>query len=517
MTGTRLSLSRRTVPPGLLRPDRAPDEAGIVHIGLGNFHRAHQAVYTAHAVERRPGPWGIIGVAPRSRGIAARLRSQDHLYTVLELGRDRVHASVPGVLAGLLVAADAPDAVVDAIVAPTTRIVTLTVTEKGYSYSPSSRGLDFNDAHVLADLRQDAPALTVIGQIARGLERRLRTHGAPLAILSCDNLAHNGTHTRRLLTEFISAWPPGIKDELLSWVAESVAFPSSMVDRIVPATTDAHRALVSERFDFSDSVPVPTEPFSMWVMEDNFPAGRPEWEAGGALFSDSVADFEVLKLRLLNGTHSLIAYLGLLSGYRDIAAAVRAPEIERAARSVIAEDYLPTLDVPDGVDVGRYTEELFSRFGNQMIGHQSATVASDGSLKLPMRITESLRFHASRGSVPRHIALTVAAYIRCLAVPGSYDHAALGEIRDPAADRLAVLGSGRPGGARLAQAVFAESGIFAPEVNEQAAFVEAVGELLDGLDHYGAAGAIAAAQGSALRAARSLDATGGSRLVWVAV
>jgi fructuronate reductase len=224
----RPSLSRRTVPPGLLRPDRAPDEAGIVHIGLGSFHRAHQAVYTALAVDRRPGPWGIIGVAPRSRGIAARLRSQDHLYTVLELGPHGVHASVPGVLTGSLVAADAPDAVVDAIAAPTTRIVTLTVTEKGYSYSPSSGGLDFSDARIRADLNQDAPALTVIGQLARGLERRVRTHGTPLAILSCDNLAHNGAHTRRLVTEFISALPPGIKDELLSWTAESVAFPSSL-------------------------------------------------------------------------------------------------------------------------------------------------------------------------------------------------------------------------------------------------------------------------------------------------
>jgi fructuronate reductase len=518
MTGTPPPLSRRTVPPGLLRPSRAPDEAGIVHIGLGNFHRAHQAVYTAHAVGRQPGPWGIIGVAPRSRGITARLRGQDHLYTVLELAPGRVHASVPGVLVGSLAAADAPDAVADAIAAPGTRIVTLTVTEKGYSYSAASRGLDFNDARVLADLRQDGPASTVIGQIARGLERRIRAHGAPLAILSCDNLAHNGAHTRRLVTEFISALPPGIRDELLPWMAESVAFPSSMVDRIVPATTDAHRALVSERFGVSDSVPVPAEPFSMWVMEDSFPAGRPEWEAGGAMFSDNVADYEALKLRLLNGTHSLIAYLGLLSGHRDIAAAVRVPEIERTARCAIAEDYLPTLHVPDGVDVRRYTEELFSRFGNQMIGHQSATVASDGSLKLPVRITEPLRFHASRGRVPRHIALTVAAYIRCLAVPGSYDHGALGWISDPAADRLAVLGSGcpsgarpsgarpsgarpsgaRPSGARLAQAVFAESGIFVPEVNEQAAFVEAVGELLDALDRYGVAGAIAAAQGSAL-------------------
>jgi fructuronate reductase len=492
------------VPNDLLRPGSLPDEAGIVHLGLGNFHRAHQAIYTAHALDREPGPWAIIGVAPRSRHIAARLHAQDHLYTVLELGPDAVRASVPGVLAGSIVAADAPDAVARAIAAPGTRIVTLTVTEKGYSYSPATLGLDVGDPAVRADLAGNAAPQTVIGHIVGGLQRRARTHGAPLAILSCDNLVDNGSHTRRLVTEFISALPRAAREELLPWVTESVAFPSSMVDRIVPATTDAHRALAAGQLGVRDLVPVPCEPFSMWVMEDDFPAGRPRWEAGGAIFTGNVADFELLKLRLVNGTHSLIAYLGLLAGHGHIAAAVQRPEIERAALAVMAEDYLPTLHVPDGVDVTQYMEEVLGRFANPRIGHLSSTVGSDGSLKLPMRITGPVGWHARHRRVPRYVALTVAAYIQCLAIPGSYDHAALGQLRDPAAGRLAVLGMRNPGGARLAKAVFATSGVFTPELGEQAAFVAAVGELLDVLGSHGVAAAIAAAQGLVVRCGHGL-------------
>jgi fructuronate reductase len=268
-----------------------------------------------------------------------------------------------------------------------------------------------------------------------------------------------------------------------------------MVDRIVPATTDAHREAAAGELGLADRVPVPAEPFSMWVLQDDFAAGRPAWESAGAVFTPDVHAYELLKLRLLNGTHSLIAYLGLLAGYRYIADAVRDPAIERAARAVMLDEYLPTLRVPDGMDAGQYTRQLFDRFGNSAIGHLSATVGSDGSLKLPVRITEPAHHHLGRGRVPRFLALTVAAYLGCAAVADGYDAASLGAISDPALDLLAPLGARHDDPDRLVRAVFAETGVFEAELAGRADFTAAVAELLGVLRRHGVAAAVSAAGG----------------------
>jgi len=472
-------------------PADAPAQAGIVHLGLGSFHRAHQALYTARALQREDGPWGIVGVASRSRRITDAMRAQDGLYSVLELGGDGSAPLVVGVHTELLVATGEPLAVVNRLADRATRIATLTVTENGYTARSSTGALDTGLAQVRADLA-GAPPSTTIGLLARGLQQRWRGHGEPMAIVSCDNVGRNGEHTRALVLEFVGLLPEPDAAELRGWIERSLGFPSTMVDRIVPATCDEHRARADELLGLHDAALVVAEPFSMWVLEDRFPAGRPRWEVAGAIFSDEVERYEQLKLRLLNATHSLIAYLGLLAGARSIAQAIARPEIRAAAEHVVHAELRPTLDAPAQVDVAGYADELFARFANRAIDHRACQVASDGSAKLAVRISAAVLRHTARGSVPRGLALTVAAYIRCLATPGAYDAAGLGAIADPQRERLEDLGAQARDSRELVEAVF-ELGIFAPAVAEASAFVAAVAELHAVLVAHGHRAAIDAA------------------------
>jgi fructuronate reductase len=481
------ALTRRGLGGRAAVPAHPPARTGIVHLGLGNFHRAHQALYTARALEHEPGPWGIVGVASRSRRVSDALRAQDGLYCVLELGGERPAALVVGVHGELLVAADDPLAVVARLADPATRIATLTITEQGYTARAAAGGLNTDLAQVRNDLA-GAPPRTTIGLLARGLQARWRGNGEPMAIVSCDNVARNGEHTRALVLEFVGLLAEPDAAQLGAWVERSIGFASTMVDRIVPATLPEHRARVAALVGLHDAAPVAAEPFSMWVLEDRFPAGRPRWEAAGAIFSDEVERYEQLKLRLLNATHSLIAYLGLLAGQPSIAQAIARPEIRLAAEHVIADELRPSLQAPAQVDVARYVDELFARFGNAAVDHRARQVASDGSAKLPVRLTDAVLHHVDRGAVPRMLALTVAAYIRCLATPGAYDAGRLGIVADPERDRLEDLGRRARDSHELVQAVF-ELGIFAPALARATAFVEAVAELhavLVAHDHHAA-------------------------------
>ena len=467
-------LTRRSLGGRPCVPARAPAQAGIVHLGLGSFHRAHQALYTARALDGEAGPWGIVGVAGRSRRVADAMRAQDGLYCILELGGAQPAPLVVNVHTELLVAAEQPLAVLACVADPGTRIATLTVTERGYS-ARTTGALDTELEQVRADLG-GAPPSTTIGLLARGLQQRWRGHGEPMAIVSCDNVARNGEHTRALVLEFVGLLTEPDAAELHAWIGRSIAFPSTMVDRIVPATRDEHRARVAELLGLHDAAPVAAEPFSMWVLEDDFPGGRPRWENAGAIFSDEVQRYEQLKLRLLNATHSLIAYLGLLAGEATIAQAIARPQIRAAAEHLIHEELAPTLQVPSGLDVARYVDGLFARFANAALDHRTCQVASDGSAKLPVRITAAVLHHAARGFVPRGLALTVASYIRCLATPQAYDAARLGTIADPQQDRLQELGRRARDSRELVGAVF-ELGIFAPALARATAFAEAVAEL----------------------------------------
>jgi fructuronate reductase len=486
-------LTRRALGGHRALPARAPARAGIVHLGLGSFHRAHQALYTARALDCEDGPWGIVGVAGRSRRIAGALRAQDGLYSVLELGGAQAEPLVVGVHTELLVAADEPLAVVARLADPGTRIATLTVTERGYTARAETGALDTDLEQVRADLA-GAPPRTTVGLLARGLQARWRAHGEPMAIVSCDNVAANGEHTRALVLEFVGLLAEPDAAQLREWIERTIGFPSTMVDRIVPAARAEHRARADELLGRHDAEPVVAEPFSMWVLEDRFPAGRPRWELAGAILSDEVRRYEQLKLRLLNATHSLIAYLGLLAGAHSIAQAVARPEIRRAAEHLIGDDLRPTLDAPSRVDVPHYVEELFARFANDALDHRACQVASDGSLKLAVRVTSAVLHHAARGTVPRGLALLVASYVRCLATPDAYDAARLGAIADPQRARLEDLGRRSRDSRELVDAVFALR-IFAAALAAATPFVEAVAELHAVLVAHGHRAAIEAAIG----------------------
>lgn len=474
-----IALDRSAPVAGLLVAPEAPGGTGIVHLGLGNFHRAHQAVYTAVAQRAEPGDWGILGVANRSRRVVDALRAQDHLYSVLEIAPEGSAVSVPGVHAGTLVAAEDPAAVVAALAAPATRVVTLTVTEHGYRIAPRTGRLDLDADDVAHDLsaRGARAPVTTVGQVARALERRALGHGAPVTVLSCDNLQSNGTTTRALVLDFLAA--AGAEHDVLDWVSASVTFPNSMVDRIVPATTGRYADDVRRATGLLDAAPVPAEPFSMWVLEDRFAAGRPAWQHGGAVFSDEVEAYELVKLRLLNGTHSLIAYLGALDGRATIPESRAQEPVERAARAAITDEYLPSIALPRGFDADAYVEQLFGRWSNSALGHRTSQVGSDGSVKLPQRVPAPAVRMLAAGRMPHHLALTVAAWLCCVAPPDGFDpgpHAAA--MTDPARDRLAELARIAPGTEAFVSAVLVRERMLGDELAAHPEFAARVAELL---------------------------------------
>ncbi|WP_406691031.1 mannitol dehydrogenase family protein [Saccharopolyspora sp. ID03-671] len=487
-------LSASTTPASALQHHRSLGAPGIVHLGLGNFHRAHQAVHTARALEHTEGPWAIVGVANSSAAVAQAMREQDMRYGVVEISPERTEVGVPAVHSDVLVAAQQPEAVLDALAARETRIVTLTVTEKGYSYSPRTQRLDLDDPAVRADLDGGAPRTTV-GRLARALQRRAATHAAPVAILSCDNLTGNGELTGRLVREFAEALPAPEREDLLSYLRGSVSFPNGMVDRIVPATTDAYRAAVAERLGLRDEAPVPAEPFSMWVLEDHFAAGRPAWEHGGVTFTDDVEPYELMKLRLLNGTHSLIAYLGALEGCDLIAEATARPHIAEAARQVMRADYLPSLTMPSDIDFDDYAAQLFTRWSNSALGHRTRQVGSDGSTKLAQRVPVPAALHLAAGRMPQHLALCVAAYLRATTAPETNEHTAA--IVDPAAEALREAHAGAASTREFVTAALRD-GLLGDELAAHAEFQARVAEFIDVLATRG----VAAATEEALQAQR---------------
>lgn len=484
-------LSRAT--PATTAPLVSPAGAGILHLGLGSFHRAHQAMYTAAAMQRDGGDWGIIGVASRSRTVVDAMHAQDFLYSVATISPAGTSLAIPGVHTDAFVGAAQPERVIAHIADPSIRIVTLTVTENGYSYSPATQHLDLDDPIVRADLQGGAPH-SAIGQLARGLQARAAAGGEPLSVLSCDNLSTNGKHTEKLVREFLHALPSGEASDTLAFLDRAVTFPSSMVDRIVPSTTAALRDEVATLLGAQDAIPVPGEPFTMWAIEDRFAGGRPAWEAGGAVFTDEVGRYEQMKVRLLNGTHSLIAYLGALRGVGTIPEAIGDDRIADAARTVMRSEYEPSVDVPSGVDIRAYETELFERWGNSALGHRTSQVGSDGSVKLRQRIPEPALLALAQGRMPHLIALTVAGYLSCLAPLDGFDpgvHAA--SMTDPARERLAGFATTARDGAELTRRVVSELQLFGVDLAHEDAFIARAGELVDTIRRHGVDAAISEA------------------------
>jgi fructuronate reductase len=475
---------------------------GIVHFGIGAFHRAHQAVFTEAAmVATGETGWGILGVTGRSDSVVQQLRPQDCLYGVLERGADADALRIVSSVRDVAWPAEESERVADVVAAPTTHLATLTITEKGYQRAPNGDA-DFASEAVRADLAviaaeladQDAlPASrTPLGLLVRGLARRFRRGGAPFTVVSCDNVVDNGHMTKQIVLSLAAAAAAsdGVdRGETIhvepdatdfgAWLAASVTFPSTMVDRLTPATTVEDRERGLELLGLRDEALVVAEPFMQWVIEDDFAGPRPAWERAGAIVTADVAPYERAKLRILNGSHSMLAYLGTLAGHETIAQAVADERLREAVLQTLNDDILPTVTPPAGIDLAEYRDTVLHRFANPQLKHKTLQVATDGSHKLPLRLLAPAEERLAAGSVPRGVALAVAAWITYIASTLGEGGA---ELDDPLARTLqTAVGSGEtleddPVGS--VERIFAVEDVFSSQLRASAAFRAAVLEQL---------------------------------------
>ena len=413
------------MPPAELRRTRRPP-VRVVHLGLGAFHRAHQAWYS----DADDG-WGIAAFTGRSPRAARELAAQDGVYTLLERGADGDRAAL---VQSVVEAHDGADAAAwrSAVANPQVAVLTLTVTEAGYHATPTG-GLDRDDPVVVADvasLVRGGPAHSAPGRLVDGLRSRREAGGGPIAVVSCDNLAGNGRVTRAVVGELAGAVDPALAD----WVDTHVAFVATMVDRITPATTDADRRAAHE-LGFDDAVPVVAEPFSEWALAGAFPAGRPAWERAGARFVDDVEPYENRKLWLLNGAHSLLAYRGLAAGHETVAQAFADASIAAEVEALWAEARA-VLPLPDA-EIDEAVASLRERFANPRIRHTLAQIAVDGSFKLPLRVAEPMRRRLAAGLGPGQAQVGVlAAWALHLERVGPTDEASRALVGPVRAERV---------------------------------------------------------------------------------
>lgn len=422
------------LPADIARPayDRGPIANGIVHLGVGAFQRAHQAMYTEAALGAGDTRWGIVGASLRSPAVRDQLAPQDWLYTLAVRGAEGERLQVIGALKGMLVAPEDPAALLHALCDPAVAIVTLTVTEKGYCHDPATGALDERHADIVHDLgAPDAPR-SVPGFIVEALRRRKDAGVSSFTVLCCDNLPHNGRTVAAIVTRFAA-----LRDKHLAhYIANEVAFPSTMVDRITPATTDEDRRAISESLGMEDAAPIVTEPFSQWVIEDRFPLGRPDWALAGAEFVTDVAPYENMKLRLLNGSHSTLAYLGYLAGYETVADTMRDANYRRLAEGVM-DDAAATLKMPAGADVAAYKRALMQRYANPALRHRTWQICMDGSQKLPQRLLGSIRDRLAAGPPIDRLVMGVAGWMRY--VTGADEQGKPIDVRDPLSAKLRAI------------------------------------------------------------------------------
>lgn len=401
------------LPPSVKQPgfDRNELRPGILHFGLGAFHRAHQGIYTQRALQSEFGPWGIVAVNLRSPEPVEALAAQDGLYSITVRDSDGDTSEVVGATVDWLCATTDRERVLAYLASPYIHVVTLTVSEKAYGLHPSSGGLDGEHPAVVNDIANPDAPVGAIGYLVSGLAARREKGMRPFTVLCCDNLPSNGKVVRRLVLEMAEHRNP----ELARWIREEVTFPSSMVDRIVPAATDDTRIRAKNMLGVEDTLALDTEPFMQWVIEAEFVSGRPKWEAGGALFVKNVEPYEKMKLRLLNGSHTMIAHLGLLRGLECVRDVMAVPEFVAMTRDHM-QAAAATLDPVPGIDLDRYMNQLIERFSNRAIAHRNIQIAMDSSQKLPQRILspamEALAAGADGASFARVVGLWIASLIR---------------------------------------------------------------------------------------------------------
>ena len=408
-TATLGALAERVPVPSY---DRRAVTPGIVHLGVGGFHRAHQARYVDELMNHGLAlDWGIVGVGlmPQDAHMRDVLHAQECLYTLVEKEADgELRPRVIGSIVDYLFAPDDPDAVLARLTDPATRIVSLTVTEGGYHVNQATGEFDPGDPEIQADMRPGATPRTAFGFLVEALARRRAAGVAPFTVMSCDNIAGNGHVASRMIGAFATLRDP----ELGAWIAAEVAFPNSMVDRITPVTTDDDRELLALRFGVEDGWPVVCEPFTQWVLEERFGDGRPPYEKAGVQVVDDVEPYELMKLRLLNASHQALAYLGYLAGYRYAHEVCQDPLFVGFLLGYMEQEGTPTLAPVPGVDLAAYREELVARFANPHIRDTLARLCAESSDRIPKWLVPVIRHQLDHGGEIRRSALVVASWAR---------------------------------------------------------------------------------------------------------
>ena len=475
-----------TLPANVQLPqyDRQQLRSRIVHFGFGAFHRAHQALLTNRVLNQHGGDWGICEISLFSGDqLMSQLRQQDHLFTVMEKSAAGNQPIIIGAVKECLNARlDSLAAIIEKFCEPQVAIVSLTITEKGYCIDPATGHLDLTQPRIVHDLQSPDEPHSAPGILVEALHRR-RERGLPaFTVLSCDNIPDNGHVVKNAVLDMAAKRDP----QLASWIAEQVSFPGTMVDRIVPAATDASLAEITRELGVEDPCAISCEPFIQWVIEDNFVAGRPDWGSVGAQLVDDVLPWEEMKLRMLNGSHSFLAYLGYLAGYAHISDCMQDASYRRAARHLMMAEQAPTLRI-SGVDLGAYADSLIARFSNPALQHRTWQIAMDGSQKLPQRLLDGIRIHLKQGSRWPLLALGVAAWMRY--VSGVDDMGNAIDIRDPLAEKIRAIVETSHDENRVA-ALLTLQEIFGSDLPANPQFVQAVEEAWHSLVREGARQAV---------------------------
>jgi fructuronate reductase len=469
------------LPSAIERPayERNALRPGIVHIGLGAFHRAHQAPLFEALAQAGDMRWGIVGASLRSPVVRDALQPQDGLYSLVIKDGEERRTRVIGALRKVIVAPEAPQALVEAIASPETRIITVTVTEKGYRLDPASGALLEDDPDVRGDLAGLNAPTTLPGYIAAGLKLRAERNLSPLTIISCDNMATNGSKLQASVVQIAHAHDAALAD----WIGKRCAFPNTMVDRIVPATSEADVARATSELGVVDLATVRTEPFSQWVIEDCFAGARPELEREGVQFTSDVAPWGRAKLRLLNGAHSAMAYLGGLAGIATVDAFVD----ERWGRAFIErlwDELETTLTLPSEIDVPLYRRQLMRRFHNSALNHRLVQIAMDGSQKIPQRLATPAAELLNSGIAPDAVSLAIAAWMRWQAAANDRGDPIV--VDDPLASRTQRLVDSTPDASEQVAALLSISSIFPARLSADRAFHQRVADHLQSLQRIGA-------------------------------
>lgn len=466
------------------RYDRTQLRSRIVHFGFGAFHRAHQALLTNRVLNEKGGDWGICEISLFSGDVLmGQLRAQDHLFTVLEKGAEGNQPIIVGAVHECLNAKlDSLPAIIEKFCEPQVAIVSLTITEKGYCIDPATGKLDLHNARIVHDLENPSEPHSAPGILVEALHRR-RERGLPaFTVLSCDNIPDNGHVVKNAVLGMAQKRSAALSE----WIDSHVSFPGTMVDRIVPAATEASLAEITDELGVEDPCAISCEPFIQWVVEDNFVAGRPAWEVAGVQMVQDVLPWEQMKLRMLNGSHSFLAYLGYLAGYAHINECMEDAAFREAARRLMLNEQAPTLRIKD-VDLTAYADSLLERFANPALQHRTWQIAMDGSQKLPQRMLDGIRVHLERKTPWPLLALGVAGWIRY--VSGTDERGNAIDVRDPLSDKIRAIVDASSDAGRV-NALLGLNEVFGHDLAQNGTFVDAVSQAYQRIARHGARQAV---------------------------